>query len=155
VAAQANVQGGTVFTPVDNSFKVIVPGMPEEIELTPEQVEQMGELRMHQYKLVTDAHIYTMQATDYGARVPENIGAAMDGMQASIVGTDGTLVRATPVSLRGGTGRDVRVQLANGAVRAARFAFVGSKFCMVAVVAANGKQSAPQIDAFLNSFQIN
>ncbi len=146
---------GIVFTPADKSFTVSVPGMPEELELTPEQVEQMGELRMHQYKLVTDHHIYTMQATDYGARVPESIGAAMDGMQASIVGKDGTLVKVTPIALRGGSGREVRVQLANGAVRAARFAFVGSKFSMVAVVAANGKQSAPEIDAFLHSFQLN
>ena len=146
--------GGHLFTPADNSFSVTVPGMPEELELTPEQVAQMGELRMHQYKLVTDTHIFSMQATDYGARVPANIGAAMDGMQASIVGQDGTLIKAAPVALRGASGREVRVQLANGAVRAARFAFIGSKFCMVAVVAANGKQSASEIDAFLHSFEL-
>jgi hypothetical protein len=153
--AAAQAGAGMVFSPADKSFSVNVPGMPEEIELTPDQVGQMGDLRMHQYKLVTDTHIYTMQATDYGSRLPENIGAAMDGMQASIVGTDGTLVKAAPVALRGGSGREVRVQLGNGAVRAARFAFVGSKFCMVAVVAANGKQSAAEIDAFLNSFQLH
>jgi hypothetical protein len=39
-------------------------------------------------------------------------------------------------------------------VRAARFAFKGSKFCMVAVVAANGQRAAPEIDAYLNSFQL-
>ena len=150
----ALLAGGHVFTPADNSFSVTVPGTPEELELTPEQVEQMGELRMHQYKLVTDTHIFTMQATDYGARAPANIGAAMDGMQASIVGQDGTLIKASPVPLRGAVGREVRVQLTNGAVRAARFAFIGSKFCMVAVVAANGKQSASEIDAFLDSFEL-
>ncbi len=149
------LEASTLFTPADNSFTVSVPGRPEELELTPDQVEQMGELRMHQYKLVTGARIYTMQATDYGARVPEDIAGAMDGMQASIVGRDGTLVSANPVALRGATGREVRVQLANGAVRAARFAFVGSKFCMVAVVAANGQRSAAEIDAYLNSFQLN
>jgi hypothetical protein len=143
------------FAPADNSFGVSVPGMPEELELTPEQVEQMGELRMHQYKLVTGARIYTMQATDYGERLPADLNGAMDGMQSSIVGQDGTLVRASSVQLRGAIGREVRVQLANGAVRAARFAFVGSKFCMVAVVAANGQQSAAEIDTFLNSFQLN
>jgi hypothetical protein len=76
-------------------------------------------------------------------------------MQSSIVGQDGTLIHANAVQLRGAIGREVRVQLGNGAVRAARFAFVGSKFCMVAVVAANGQQSAADIDAFLNSFQLN
>jgi hypothetical protein len=153
IAAPA-APAGKLFMPADSSFSVLVPGTPEELELTPEQVEQMGELRMHQYKLVTGARIYTMQATDYGARLPEDVGAAMDGMQASIVGQDGTLVRASAVALRGAGGREVRVQLANGAVRAARFAFIGSKFCMVAVVAANGQRDAQAIDAYLNSFQL-
>ena len=115
----------------------------------------MGELRMHQYKLVTGARIYTMQATDYGERMPEDLAAAMDGMQASIIGADGTLVSANPVGLGAITGREVRVRLANGAVRAARFAFIGSKFCMVAVVAANGQRSVAEIDAYLNSFRLN
>ena len=155
-AAALPAQSAAVrFAPADNSFAVSVPGMPEELELTPEQVEQMGELRMHQYKLVTGARIYTMQATDYGERLPADLNAAMDGMQSSIVGQDGTLIQANAVQLRGAIGREVRVQLGNGAVRAARFAFVGSKFCMVAVVAANGQQSAADIDAFLNSFQLN
>ncbi len=145
----------TRFSPADNSFSVSVPGLPEELELTPDQVEQMGELRMHQYKLVSGSRIYTMQATDYGDRLPEDPVAALDGMQASIVGQDGTLVSARQIAMRGATGREVRVRLGNGAVRAARFVFIGSKFCMVAVVAANGQKSASDIDAYLNSFQLN
>ena len=143
------------FTPADQSFTVDVPGMPEELELSPDQVQQMGELRMHQYKLVIGERIYTMQATDYGARVPDNLAAAMEGMQNSIVGKDGILLKASAVGLRAAAGREVRVQLANGGVRAARFAFIGSKFCMVAVVAADGRKSGPAIDAFLNSFRLN
>ena len=149
------MQAGMLFTPADNSFSVTVPGTPEQLELSPDQVEQMGELRMHQYKLVAGTRLYTMQATDYGARVPEDLDAAMAGMQASIVGKDGTLISATTVAFRGATGREVRVQLANGALRAARFAFIGSKFCMVAVVAADGQGAAAEIDAYLNSFQLN
>lgn len=155
VAAGPAPQAGMLFTPADSSFTVMVPGMPEELELTPDQVEQMGELRMHQYKLVTKGYIYTMQATDYGARVPQDLSAAMAGMQASIVGKDGTLISATTVALRGATGREVRVQLANGAIRAARFAFVGSKFCTVVVEAADGQRSAAEMNAYLNSFQLN
>lgn len=153
--AQVALAPGMPFSPPDNSFTVHVPGMPEEVELAPDQVEQMGELRMHQYKLVSGERIYTMQATDYGSRMPADLAVAMEDMQNSIVGKDGTLVKASPVALGKVSGRDVRVQLANGAVRAARFAFVGSKFCMVAVVAANGQQSAPEIDTYLNSFQLN
>lgn len=148
-------QAGMLFTPADNSFMVSVPGMPEELELSPDQVEQMGDLRMHQYKLVSGAHIYTMQATDYGDRVPENLAGAMQAMQASIVGKDGSLISTATLALRGATGREVRVQLPNGALRAARFAFIGSKFCMVAVEAADGQRSAAEIDAYLNSFQLN
>ncbi len=145
----------TRFSPADNSFSVSVPGLPEELELTPDQVEQMGELRMHQYKLVSGTRIYTMQATDYGDRLPEDPAAAMEGMQTSIVGQDGSLVSSRQIAMRGATGREVRVRLGNGAVRAARFVFIGSKFCMVAVVAANGQKSAAEIDAYLNSFQLN
>ena len=155
VVPSAPLAPGVPFSPVDNSFTVNVPGMPEELELSPDQVQQMGDLRMHQYKLAIGERIYTMQSTDYGARVPDDLVVAMDGMQRSIVGQDGTLIKARPVSLRSAAGREVRVQLANGAVRAARFAFSGSKFCMVAVVAANGQKSGPEIDAFLDSFKLN
>jgi hypothetical protein len=154
-AASAPLAAMTRFAPPDNSFSVSVPGTPEELELTPEQVEQMGDLRMHQYKLVTESRIYTMQATDYGSRVPENIARAMDGMQESIVGKDGKLISSTAVPMRGASGREVRVQLPNGTLRAARFAFIGSKFCMVAIVAANGPQSGADIDAYLASFQLH
>ena len=154
-SAVAALLPAIAFTPADNSFTVSVPGLPEELELTPDQVELMGELRMHQYKLVTGERIYTMQATDYAERMPPNLAAALNDMQASIVGSDGTLVSAAPVTLRGALGREVRVSLANGAVRAARFVFVGSKFCMVAVVAADGRTSGPEINAFLHSFQLN
>ncbi len=154
-SAPSALAGMIRFTPSDNSFSVMVPGTPDELELTPEQVEQMGELRMHQYKLVTDERIYTMQATDYGERLPENIAAAMDGMQASIVGQDGTLIHAKTIGLQRAAGREVRVRLGNGAIRAARFTFIGSKFCMVAVVAADGDKGAAEIDAFLNSFELH
>lgn len=145
---------GMLFAPADYSFNVTVPGAPEELELTPDQVDQTGEIRMHQYRLVVDDRVYTMQATDYGTRLPLDLPAAMDGMQAALVGKDGVLVQARPVALHGATGREVRVRLPNGALRAARFAFSGTRFCMVAVVAANGEQSAPHVDAFLGSFQL-
>lgn len=145
---------GMLFAPADYSFTVTVPGVPEELEIAPDQVDQTGEIRMHQYRLTVDDRVYTLQATDYGTRVPLDLPAAMDEMQASLVGKDGVLIHARPVALHGATGREVRVRLPDGAVRAARFAFSGTRFCMVAVVAANGAQSAPQIDAYLASFQL-
>jgi hypothetical protein len=143
------------FAPFDNSFTVTLPGMAEEVELSPDQVNQMGETLPHHYRLRFEDRMYTLEATEYLGRAPQDLTSEMDVRQASVVGRDGTLIRATPVGLRGATGREVRVRLPNGGERAARFAFIGNKFCMVMVTVANGNFSAPQIDAFLNSFQLN
>jgi hypothetical protein len=144
----------TTFSPADNSFTVNVPGMVEEVELSPDQVAYMGERRMHQYRLMFDGRLYTMETIDYMANPPYDPNAEMDVIQQSIVGGDGSLIRSKPISLRGATGREVRVRLPDGGERAARFAFVGSKFSQVMVTAPPGERSAVQIDAFLNSFQL-
>lgn len=153
VAAAEHVM---TFTPADNSFSVTLPGLAEEVELSPDQVIQMGDNRMHQYRLRFEDRMYAMEATDYFASMPQNLTAEMDARQASIVGRDGTLIQAKPVTLHGNaTGREVRVRLPNGGERAARFAFIDSKFCLVMVTVPNGAASAAQIDTFLNSFQLN
>lgn len=144
----------TTFSPADNSFTVNVPGMVEEVELSPDQVAYLGERRMHQYRLMFDGRLYTMETIDYMANPPYDPNAEMDVIQQSIVGGDGSLIRSKPISLRGATGREVRVRLPDGGERAARFAFVGSKFAQVMVTAPPGERSAVQIDAYLNSFQL-
>jgi hypothetical protein len=95
-----------------------------------------------------------MEASMYRAGPPQDIAAAMDATQKSVVG-DGTLIRARPVPMKGAIGRDVRVRLANGGERAARFAFIDNKFCLAMVTAPRDERSALQIDAFLDSFQLN
>lgn len=153
-ATGAAAQAPVTFTPMDNSFTVLVPGMAEEIELTPDQVSRLGDTRTHQYKLDTGGYLYTMESTDFLTTPPQDRSAEMDAIQALIVGQDGTLIRATPIGLRGATGRDVRVRLPNNGERAARFVLRGSKLCMVAITAPNGQQGAAQIDAFIESFQL-
>ncbi|UUZ55288.1 hypothetical protein LP419_05755 [Massilia sp. H-1] len=150
----AAAQAPVTFTPMDNSFTVLVPGMAEEIELTPDQVSRLGDTRTHQYKLDTGGYLYTMESTDFLTTPPQDRSAEMDAIQALIVGQDGTLIRATPIGLRGATRRDVRVRLPNNGERAARFVLRGSKLCMVAITAPNGQQGAAQIDAFIESFQL-
>jgi hypothetical protein len=139
---------------MDNSFSVSVPGLAEEIELTPDQVSRLGDTRTHQYKLSAGGLMYTMESTDFLVTPPQDRSAEMDAIQALIVGQDGSLIRATPIGLRGATGRDVRVRLANNGERAARFVFRGSKLCLVAVTAPDGTLSAPDINAFIESFQL-
>lgn len=142
------------FTPMDNSFTVSVPGLAEEIELTPDQVARLGDTRTHQYKLAAGGMTYTMESTDFLTPPPQDRSAEMDAVQSLIVGNDGKLIRATPIGLRGATGRDVRVRLPDNGERAARFVFRGSKLCMVTVTAPAGAQWSPQIDAFIESFQL-
>ncbi|HEY0062422.1 MAG TPA: hypothetical protein VGC21_09895 [Telluria sp.] len=154
-SATAPTGAAVPFTPMDNSFTVNVPGMAEEIELTPDQVSRLGDTRTHQYKLDVNGMLYTMESTDFLATPPQDRSAEMDAVQTLIIGNDGSLIRATPIGLRGATGRDVRVRLTNGGERAARFVFLGSKLCMVAVTVPDGEAAAAQIDAFINSFQLN
>lgn len=153
-APAAPSQPMMTFTPLDNSFTVSVPGLAEEIELTPDQVSRLGDTRTHQYKLDAGGLLYTMESTDFLVKPPQDRSAEMDAVQNLIIGRDGALIRATPIGLRGATGRDVRVRLPNNGERAARFVFLGSKLCMVAVTAPNGQQAAAQINAFIDSFQL-
>jgi len=153
--ASASAEVSVPFAPADNSFKVFLPGLAEEVELSPDQVSVLGERRMHQYRLQFEGRLYTMEAIDYLANPPYDPMAEMDVIQQTIIGAEGSLIRAKPISLRGTTGREVRVRLPDGGERAARFAFIGSKYCQVMVTAPPGDRTAAQIDAFLESFQLN
>jgi hypothetical protein len=144
-----------VFAPQNSGFSVSLPGMAEELELSPDQARRLRDFRTNQYRLLYQGRLYTIEATDYLSRAPKDPGAEADVVQKSIVGSDGTLLRATPLAMRGAIGREVRVSLAGGGERAARFVFVGSKFIVVMVSVPNGKQAAAQIDSFLQSFQLN
>lgn len=154
-AASPASAGGTLFTAPDDSFSVMLPGVPEEQVMPPEMLAQLGEVDMHQYHLVAQDNVYVVQAIDYHDRMPADRFDTMDGMQQAVLGKDGTLVYAKPISLKGTNGREVRVALAGGAIRAARFAIIGTKFCMVTITAPAGAQAEPAIDAFLNSFRLN
>ncbi|MFL6659131.1 MAG: hypothetical protein ACJ8GW_13720 [Massilia sp.] len=144
-----------VFAPQNSGFSVSLPGMAEELELPPDQARRLRDFRTNQYRLLYQGRLYTIEATDYLSRAPQNPGAEADVVQQSIIGSDGTLVRATPLAIRGAVGREVRVSLAGGGERAARFVFVGSKFIVVMVSVPNGKQASAHIDSFLQSFQLH
>lgn len=153
-SGSAAVSGGTLFTAPDDSFTVMLPGVPEEQVMPPEMLAQLGEIDMHQYHLVSKNNVYVVQAIDYHDRMPADRFDTMDGMQQAVLGKDGTLVHAGPISLKGANGREVRVSLAGGGVRAARFAIIGTKLCMVTITAPDGAKANAAIDAFLNSFEL-
>lgn len=143
------------FAPLNNSFKVNLPGQAEEVELSPDQVALIGHLPTNHYRLLFDGILYTMESTDYITRSPEESAAELDARQTALVGTDGRLLSVKPLDFPGGTGREVRVRMSTGGIRAARFVFIGSRFSMVTVMAPKGEPSTPQVDAFLASFQLN
>lgn len=155
VPGPAQAERSMTFRPMNNNFTVTLPGQAEEVELSPDQVALIGHLPTNHYRLQFDGRLYTMEATDYITRSPEESAAEMDARQKALVGTDGRLMSVKPLDFPGGSGREVRVRMQNGGVRAARFVFIGSRFSMVTVTAPNGDKSTPQIDAFLNSFTLN
>ena len=142
------------FSPADGSFTVNLPGLAEEVELSPDQVSRLADMESHQYRLHFGGRAYAMESAEYRASAPPDLNAAMDEVQRTIIG-DGTLLATQAVPLRGATGREVRVRLRSGAVRAARFVFNGKKYGMVMVTVPASASSAGQVDAFLNSFQLS
>ncbi len=141
------------FTVPDGSFSVELPGQPQPVVIPKVVRESMGKVVMHQFKLVRSGRTYMVQAIDYGKK-PADLKAALDSMQASVTGRDGVLVSATPITVAGGAGREVRAELPGGMLRAARFALVGSKVCMVMVAVQDKPSMLPHIDDFLQSFAV-
>jgi uncharacterized membrane protein YhaH (DUF805 family) len=152
--ADAPAAPATPFTVPDGSFSVMLPGAPQEVKLPPGMVNQQ-EIAMHQYHLTAGGFAYMVQSVNYFDRMPENRFDAMDGMQELVVGKDGTLVEASPFLLKGTTGRQVKVSLPGGRVRAARFVVADSKLSMIMVTAPDAVKAGPAIDAFLASFKLN
>ena len=146
---------GVVFTAGDGSFSVTLPGAPEAIELPQEMLAQMGGVQLRQFHLSAENNVYMVQVIDYGDTNPGNRFDVMDSMQESLVGKQGKLIESGPIVLKGGNGRQVKVQLPGGGVRGARMALVGSKFCVVSITAPDGAQAAAAMDAFLLSFKLN
>jgi hypothetical protein len=143
------------FTAADGSFSVSLPGTPEQVALAPEMASQLSGIALHQYRLLAQDDLYMVQSIDYGERMPDTSIDAMGQMQAAVVGKDGRLLESKPVQLKGTTGRQVKVALPGGGVRAARFAILGSKFFMVSISAPDASRANPAIDTFLDSFKLN
>ena len=142
-----------IFTVPDGSFSVELPGAPQEVVIPKVVRDSLGKVTMRQFKLARAGRVYMVQSIDYG-RPPANPELALIAMQSSVVGRDGEMVSAAPVILNGATGREVRADLPGGMVRAARFALVGSKVCMVMIAVKDKPESVAHIDAFLQSFNL-
>ncbi len=131
-----------------------VPGLAEEIELSPEQVSRLADMESHQYRLIVGDRTYAMEASEYREDPPQNLNALMDEVQRTIVG-NGKLLGTKEVPLRGTSGREVRVGMPGGGERAARYFFSGRKYGMVMITVPNGSASAQHIESYLNSLQLN
>ena len=144
-----------VFAPWDNSFSVRLPGVAEEVELSPDEAAQMGGLPANYYRLELDGVTYEMSMIQYVEGVPADLTPEMDFRQKLLTGGGSTLLSARPLALGQATGREVRVRLPGGGERAARYAFNGEKFCMLMVTVPAGSAGAAHANAALASFQLH
>ena len=154
-SSAAEVKAGTLFSPPGNAFSVMLPGVPEEIALPPAMLLQLGDVDLRQYQLAAGGNVYMVQSIDYRERMPGDRFETMDGMQASMLGKDGTLIESSPILIKGASARQVKVGTVAGGMRAARFAVVGSQIFMVSIQVPNADIGAVAIDAFLSSFKLN
>ncbi|QYF94615.1 hypothetical protein KY495_05290 [Massilia sp. PAMC28688] len=142
------------FAPPDHSFSVHLPGMAEEVELSPDQVAQMEGLAANYYRYDGPQGLYEMSVIRFGERMPANTADELAYREQLVVGADGTLVAANAIALRGARGREVHARLPDGTERFARFAFNGDKLCMVMVTIPAGTARPPHLNTILQSFQL-
>jgi uncharacterized membrane protein YhaH (DUF805 family) len=145
----ADASAMTTFEPEDGSFLVDMPGTPEEVRMPP----QAGGVAVHMYQLAAPERIYIAQSIHYGDGHLDQVGT-MEAMQADLVGQDGRLIEAKTILLNGLKGREVRVALPNGVLRAARYIIVGSKIRMVMIMANSGPDQERHVEQYLTSFRL-
>ncbi|MES2316682.1 MAG: DUF805 domain-containing protein [Pseudomonadota bacterium] len=150
-AASGQAHKSVTFMPADGSFSVDMPGEPELVPMPP-QAQAMGVSQM--YQLASQQGVYIVQTMDLGRGTLDHVGT-IEAMQASLVGSDGTLMSSTTILLNGMKGREVRVALPLNMMRAVRFIIVGAKIIMVAVVTTHDAAGEALAEDFLTSFKLN
>jgi uncharacterized membrane protein YhaH (DUF805 family) len=149
----SHASGGTeTFMPDDASVMVDMPGTPDEVQI-PMAMRAQSPGKMQMYQLSAEGRVYMVQIIDFGRASIDHAGA-MDAMQQSIIGNDGALIESKMILMNGFKGRDVRVKLPGGVVRAARFVIVGAKIRSVIIVAGSDPASSAAIDSYLTSFRL-
>jgi hypothetical protein len=141
------------FIPWDNSFSVSLPGPAEEVELPPDVVAPQDSLPANFYRLQADGVLYEMSAIHFGDRMPANVAEEFDHRQQLVVGSD-QLLAANAIMLSGVAGREVRVRLADGSERVARYGFSGTRFFMLMVTAPAATAGSAHVSTVLQSFQL-
>lgn len=149
--AQAGSEMETFMTE-DASVIVDMPGTPEQIQI-PAGMRAQIPGRMQMYQLSADGRAYMVQIIDFGS-IKLDLASAMDAMQQSVIGRDGALIESKLILMNGFKGREVRVSLPGGMVRAARFVIVGAKVRSVIIVAGSDPASTAAIDSYLASFRL-
>lgn len=150
-ACQQNpTKGG--YTSNDGKFSVNIPAAPNE------QVQKSGDLTIHQFIATQDDVAYIIIYVDYPAGVikPGNeekiLNAARDGATGN---SKGKLLKERHIKLQGKyPGRELLVLTADGKTAVKdRIYLMGNRMYQVMVSASQDKLSAPEIKAYLDSFQ--
>ncbi|MBC7452850.1 MAG: DUF805 domain-containing protein [Massilia sp.] len=142
------------WTSPDGVLSIAFPAQPTEIELPRVVRENLGGVRMHQYKATVQGRTFMVQTVDYGKTSANSIGT-LEGMALSIVGRDGVQV-SEDRSLRynGHEAREVRASIAGSLVRSARFVIVGPRVYMAMAVTRDDPAAMRRVDEFLGSLKL-
>lgn len=142
------------WTSPDRGMTIDFPGEPKELAIPQVVRDALGGGSIHQYQAKVGGRVYMVQAIDYG-QPPADVYKAMQGLQESVVGTDGELLSARMNLLfNGHPGREIKARTGNGMLRSARFAIVGSKVYMAMAMSREDPASVERVGEFLDSFTI-
>lgn len=138
----------------DRGMTIDFPGEPKELPIPQVVRDALGGGTIHQYQAKVAGRVYMVQAIDYG-QPPADVYKAMQGLQESVVGSDGELLSAKMNLLfNGHPGREIKARAGNGMLRSARFAIVGSKVYMAMAMSRDDPASVERVDEYLQSFSI-
>lgn len=138
----------------DGSMMIDFPAAPTTVELPQVVRDNLGGVRMEQYRAVLRGRTFMVQMIDYGKTPASSLGS-LEGIGMSVVGRDGVQVSENrSLRFNGHEGREVRASAPGGMMRSARFVIVGPRVYMAMAVTHDDAASVKSVDLFLRSFSL-
>ncbi len=143
------------FEPDDGAFSILFPGKPEE--QTESVSTAIGDIETQFFIAEQKDRAYSVNYADYPREIiiVSDAEAMLDGAgMGAVSNVDGELLDEKEITLDGYPGREIEIEVKeDDIIVRARFYLVENRLYVVQAVS-KSKASAPDIDKFLDSFQL-
>ena len=137
-------------------FSILFPGAPEkETESVPTTI---GTIKTEFFMVEQKDMAYSVNYADYPAEVvaASDTRAMLDGARmGAMANVNGELLSEKEISLGGHPGREIEIEIADeDIIIRARFYLVENRLYVIQALSKESKASSPDIDEFLDSFEL-